>query len=188
VHGLLSLQITGADGTQAPATQTALAVHASPGAQGLSLGVYVQPLSATQTSSVQGLPSSQPTGTPGVQLPLPQMSLAVQALLSSQGAWLSEVTQPWPGSHASSVQTLPSSQVMGAPALHAPPSQMSPTVHAFPSEQGALFAVNVQPVSGAQASSVQMFPSSHGSAGPPLQLPPSHVSLVEHALPSSQGA
>ena len=74
------------------------------------------------------------------------------------------------------------------PGAHRPPLQTSPTVQLFPSEQGMVLLVWTQPVAGWQVSSVQAFPSSQLSAGPPAHTPPLHASFVVQTLPSSQGA
>jgi hypothetical protein len=47
-------------------------------------------------------------------------------------------------------------------------------------------AVKTHPVAGTHLSTVQILPSSQVTAGPPVQLPPAHVSGVVQALPSSQ--
>ena len=86
------------------------------------------------------------------------------------------------------VQALPSLQLAGGPGEQLPPLHVSFVVHASPSSHGALLLVWTHPVAGLQLSSVQTFPSLQFGAGPPTQLPPLHVSLVVHALPSSQGA
>jgi hypothetical protein len=112
----------------------------------------------------------------------------VQAFPSSQGAVLLVCVQPVAGLQASSVQTLPSSQLGAAPPTHNPPEHVSPVVQALPSLQGAVLLACVQPVAGLQASSVQTSPSSQLGAVPPTHTPPEHVSPVVQALPSSQGA
>lgn len=72
--------------------------------------------------------------------------------------------------------------------VHAPPWQASPTVHASPSwhrvPSGA--APWVQPVPGAQPSTVHVFASSQAAGRPAVQTPPAHVSAPVQALPSSQ--
>jgi len=87
-------------------------------------------------------------------------------------------------SHASSVQTLASSQLTGFPA-HAPPLHTSPTVHALPSLQASPFGEWTQPVNGAQESSVQGFESLHTS-GVPRQAPATQTSSFVQAFESSQ--
>jgi glyoxylate utilization-related uncharacterized protein len=96
--------------------------------------------------------------------------------------------QPEAGLHASSVHTLPSSQLGGAPPTQTPPEQVSLVVHALPSSQDAVLLAYTQPVAGLQESSVQTLPSLQLGGGPPTQIPPEQVSLVVHALPSLHGA
>ena len=48
--------------------------------------------------------------------------------------------------------------------------------------------VKTQPVAAAQESTVQILPSSQGSAGPPTQLPPAHLSAVVQASLSSHAS
>jgi hypothetical protein len=92
--------------------------------------------------------------------------------------------QPDAGVQASSVQTLPSSQLGGAPPAQTPPAQVSLVVQALPSSQGAVLLVCVQPVAGLQASSVQTLPSSQLGGDPPTHTPAEQVSLIVQALPS----
>jgi hypothetical protein len=96
--------------------------------------------------------------------------------------------QPEDGLHASFVQQSPSSQFVGPPGLQTPPPQISPVVHAFPSLHEPVLLVWTHPDDGLQVSVVQTLPSSHPSAGPPLQAPPPHVSFVVQAFPSSHGS
>ena len=87
-----------------------------------------------------------------VHWPLLQTSF-VQALPSSaQGAVLFVNTQPVPGLHESSVQTLPSEHVIGVKAQPVAGLQES-AVQALPSEQ--VMGVKAQPVAGLQESAVQ---------------------------------
>jgi hypothetical protein len=85
--------------------------------------------------------------------------------------------------HESVVHTFPSSQLIGVP-LQTPPEHTSFPVQAFPSLQVTLLLVCVQPVAGLQASVVQTFPSSQFGGGPPVQVPPTHVSPVVQRFPS----
>ena len=102
VHWLLSLQLSGPGEVQAPVAglQVSLPLHR--------------------------LPSSQTTGVP-LHVPPLQTSPVVQSSPSSQLALLLVNTQPTPGTQASLVQALPSSQ----PATtHAPAQHICPAVHA----------------------------------------------------------
>jgi hypothetical protein len=69
------------------------------------------------------------------------VSLVVHALPSLHPAVLSSCVQPTSGSHASSVQTLPSLQFGGGPPMHASAAQVSLVVHALPSSQEAVLLV-----------------------------------------------
>jgi len=110
----------------------------------------------------------------------------VHAFPSSHGFVLFTWVQPPAGLHASVVQGLPSSQLVGPPGWQVPPEQTSPVVQALPSLQDALLLVNTHPVAGLQESFVQTLLSLQVSGAPPLQVPPPQVSLVVQALPSLQ--
>ena len=58
-------------------------------------------------------------------------------------------------------------------------------VHALPSSQDLLDKAKVQPLPGAQLSSVHGLPSLHAKALPGLHAPPAHWSPTVHASPSS---
>jgi hypothetical protein len=116
----------------------------------------MQPVSASQESSVQRLPSLQFGGAPPTQAPPEHASFVVQALPSSHEAVLLGCTQPVTELHESSVQGLPSSQFVGAPPTQAPPEQESFVVQALPSSHAVELSVCTQPVAQLQESSVQM--------------------------------
>ena len=159
-------------------------------------GKWVQPVVGAQLSSVHLSPSAQLTWPPPLHLPPAHASLTVQMFPSVQGVTFGVLTQPWVlGSQASSVHTLLSSQFANLPATHAPPRHASPLVQPLPSLQAlpvplGLIAQNPS----THASSVQTFLSSHSlfslhaHVGLPPHTPPTHASLLVHALPSSQGA
>src|SRR5256886_13384457 len=130
-------------------------------------------------------PSSQLGAGPPRHLPPLHLSLVVQAFPSLQGAVLFVWTQPVAGLQVSSVQPLPSSQLIAGPPTQPPLLQVSLMVQAFPSLQGAVLAVWTQPVLGLQVSSVQTLPSSQLGARPLTQTPPLHRSLRVQAFPSS---
>src|SRR5207247_5537644 len=67
-----------------------------------------------------------------------------------------------------------------------PPLHGSLVVQTLPSLHGAVLFVWTQPVEGLQESSVHGLESAHPSGGPPMQLPPLHLSFVVQALPSLQ--
>jgi hypothetical protein len=69
-----------------------------------ALLVYVHPVSALQSSSVQTLPSLQLRALPGWQEPPSHWSLMVHRLASSQGAVLLLCWQPISGLQVSVVQ------------------------------------------------------------------------------------
>jgi hypothetical protein len=121
-----------------PALQVSVCVQASPSEHVFVLSfVWTQlPSAGLQLSSVQAFPSLQVTGFDPTQVPELQASVCVQALPSEQVFVSSLVaTQPDAGLHESSVQALPSSQVIGFEPVHAPALQASVCVQASPSEQ-----------------------------------------------------
>jgi hypothetical protein len=156
----------------------------------LITGLKEQPLAGLHTSAVHDAPSTQTTLAPPTHTPAWHLSSRVQALPSLQDAPLPSGTNTHPleGLHESAVQAMPSLQRSGVPAVQAPPWQLSPTVQAFPSVQPvpAGSGVNVQPLAGAQLSTVQGKPSAHVTALPGTHRPPSHASPEVHALPSEQ--
>jgi len=100
------------------------------------------------------------------------MSVCVQALPSSQGAVLSEWTQPRVGSQLSSVQTSWSSQSSEVPRTQvwftqaSRPSQMSPLSQSPSLVQQPGMASFTHPEAGSQKSFVQGAPSSQASGVP----------------------
>ena len=96
----------------------------------------MQPEAGSQESSVQGLLSLQVSAVPAWHVPPEHVSEPLQAFPSSQELVSSLVyTQPETGSHESSVQGLPSSQVSEAPLTHEPAEHVSNPLHTFPSPQ-----------------------------------------------------
>jgi hypothetical protein len=128
------------------------------------MGVNTQPVPGTHASEVHGLLSLHVTGPPAAQAPPLHVSPVVQAFPSSQGAALLLWKHPVTGLHRSSVQTFPSLHVT------------------------AVVSVNTQPTAGTQVFAVQTLLSSQIGGGPPLQVPPPHVSPVVQKFPSSQVA
>jgi len=150
------------------------------------------------------------------QLPPPHTSSVHELPSSAHGDVLLPYTQPVATLQESSVQTLPSLQLKGAPATHCPESlQVSPIVQALaslhdpPVGTGACShpaAPHVSTVHGFASSQfngvpathpvdvlqvslpLQTSPSSHTTGAEPVQLPLSHVSPMVQALPSLQGA
>jgi hypothetical protein len=98
--------------------QTLLSVHVEP----FGRGVLAQPVSALQLSVVQTLLSLQLSGEPAVQVPAWQVSSPLQTVPSAHGLPLATgfVKHPMIGSQLSVVQTLPSLQFSGVPAVQEP--------------------------------------------------------------------
>src|SRR6187402_735873 len=88
VHGLPSSMFDGVPSTQTPvALQSSLPLQRSASAQAVpeGSGIWATPVTGSQESAVQGLPSSTGGGVPGAQVPAPlQISLPLQALASLQ--------------------------------------------------------------------------------------------------------
>lgn len=137
---------------------------------------------------MQGLPSSQTTGTACWQAPALQVSPVVHALSSSQDAVLLVLWQPALGSQLSVVQGLPSSHNVAAPPKHPPPLQESPVVQLLSSLQLPAVGAKRQPAAASQLSAVHGLPSSQPTEAPPVQVPPAQASPAVQALPSSQAA
>src|SRR5258708_5329117 len=93
---------------------------------------------------------------------------------------------PVTGSHASTVQGLPSSMATGVPPEHAPAWHVSPVVQAFPSLHDVPFETPVceTPVTASQASAVHGSPSSVATGAPPVHVPVWHASPVVQTVPS----
>src|SRR2546426_136384 len=121
VHGLPSSQLRAARPIHLPPEQVSPVVQASKSSHEAVFGMCTQPVAELHESSVQTLPSSQLGGALPTHVPPLQMSTVVQASPSSHGAVLGVCTQPVTGLHESSVQTLPSLQLLGVP-THRPPA------------------------------------------------------------------
>ncbi len=188
VQGFPSSQMMAKPPTQLPAAQTSPLVHTEPSSQGAPLFVNTQPLMESQLSVVQTWPSSQGNALPGTQALAAQASPTVQTLLSVQLAEFAKLTQPFSGSQASSLQGLPSSQLISLPATQPPPPQASPTVQTEPSSQGSVLLLCEQPPEASQESVVQPLPSSQFLALPGMHWPPEHKSVTVQTLPSEQPA
>ena len=183
-----SSQFSAAPGTQPPPEQTSPLVHLLPSVHVTVLARWMQPLVASQESSVHGLPSSHPPGLPGTQLPPAQVSPNVQTLPSVHAKVLFTWPQPPPGLQVSVVQGLLSSQPNAAPGTQLPPEHASPTVQELLSVQGAVLNACWQPVDGKHVSSVHTLPSSQTIAGPGTHLPAAQTSPCVQTLSSVQGA
>jgi hypothetical protein len=185
VHALPSSQLVGPPGTQVPPLHTSPVVQALLSSQASELLMWTQPEPESQLSFVQILPSSQPGGGPPTQPPPLQVSAVVQASPSSHELLLFTCVHPLPGLQPSSVHTLLSLQLGGAPPTQVPLLQVSPVVQASLSSHGAVLLVWTHPVLELQLSSVQTSPSLQLGGGPPTQVLPLQASLVVQALPSS---
>jgi hypothetical protein len=153
--------------------------------------VNTQPVAGLQVSVVHGLPSLQSSGAPPTQTAVAShASPVVQALPSLQSVPTGRTVgvHPVAAAQLSAVQTFPSSQLGGAPAVQAPPAHVSPTVHAFPSSQGFALFTWTHPVAGLHESSVQGLLSLQTVAAPGVQEPAAHRSPAVQAFPSSQAA
>jgi hypothetical protein len=137
VQALESSQASGFEPTQTPAAQVSVWVQTLPSEQVFELSfVYTHPVNASQLSSVQALESSQVIGFEPTQTPAAQVSVWVQTLPSEQVFKSSFVyTHPSAASQLSSVQSLPSLQVIGFEPTQTPAAQVSVWVQTLPSEQ-----------------------------------------------------
>ncbi len=90
VQGFLSSHTLALPGTQLPPLQASPTVQSLPSLQLAVLATVMQPLPASQLSSVQGLPSSQVADTPDLQTLFWQTSPSVQTLLSLHGKVLAK--------------------------------------------------------------------------------------------------
>jgi hypothetical protein len=198
VQGFPSSQAGGVPATQTPAAlQVSAPLQASPSGQAVpaATGAWVQPGTASQPSTVHGLPSSQEGALPGLQVPAPSHASApLQASPSSHGvpAPTGLEVQPSSASQATATHGFASVQVSGVPAWHDPapsqvsaPSQASPSAQEVPAGRG----VKAQPVAGAQVSVVQACPSSQVGGGPATHEPEAlQTSAPLQASPSEQEA
>ena len=177
-----SLQLGAAPPTHAPPLQVSPVVQALLSVHAALLFAVAHPWVGEQLSSVQGLPSLQPLGEPGLHAPPEHESLTVHALLSLQLFEFITYVHPEPAEQPSVVQVLPSLQLGAAPPTHAPPLQVSLVVQALLSLQDNVFAVLTQPLDGLQLSSVQGLPSLHTLAAPGTHAPLAQMSLTVQAL------
>ena len=133
VQALPSSQFSALPPTHAPTLHKSPVVHTLPSSQLPAEGSCTQPSLAPQLSAVHTLLSSQFSATPAQPL-LPQTSLWVQGLLSSQAEPLTGVkTQPVNWLQLSLVHGFLSSQTTALPPIHLAPLgpiwQVSPVVH-----------------------------------------------------------
>ena len=101
-----------------------------------------------QLGSILHLPSRQALA----------VHLSPSSHLMAMGRW---AQAPSTTPQLSAVQTLPSSQLLAGPAMHAPALHASLVVHGLPSSQAPVTAAWLHPLALSQASLVQALPSSH---------------------------
>ena len=141
--------------TQAPVTQ----MFPPPQSVLSGSGTWVQPLSASQSSVVQGLESSQSGAGPPTHWLSAHVSSVVQALPSVQTTSLGAFMQPTAGSQESSVQTLSSLQSIAPEPTQTPVAHVSVGVQALLSSQFAVLWPVMHPNTASHESSVQTLPS-----------------------------
>lgn len=171
-----------------PPAQVSPPVQPLASSQATALFFCVQPDNGLQSSSVQGLPSSQTLAIPPLHLPPAHLSFSVHKLPSLHPAALLLNRHELIGSQVSVVQTLLSSQSLALPGVHAEFLQTSLKVQALPSLHSLLLAAWTQPLSLSQLSSVQLLPSAQLGATPPAHCPSLHASTTVHASPSLHAA
>ena len=159
VHTLLSLQLRGGPGLHVPPPQTSRPLHTVPSSHGLVLLTCWQPLTASHESVVHTLLSLQSSGAPPTQVPVAQVSPAVQALPSWHGFALKPTTWhvPVPLQVPSSVQTLASLQAQPPCSKKQSAEQQSP--------------LTVLPSSHSSPGSTTPLPQRAPTASPPLPSP-----------------
>jgi hypothetical protein len=117
----------------------------------------------------------QLSAVPPVQVPAWHVSLPLQMLPSLHGvpSPTEVLAQPVVGLQVSVVQTLPSLQVSGVPAVQVPAWQVSSPLQTVPSAHEEPFATGPfwQPAIGSQVSFVHTLPSSQASGMPTVQVP-----------------
>ena len=188
VHRLSSLHVVAVPGRQLPPLHASPTLHALPSEHSPVFAVCEQPVAFAQASVVQGFPSSHAAAAPPLQAPALQASNVVQASPSSQASAFATLLQPVLGSQASVVHEFSSLHVVVAPGRQAPPLHASPAVQTLPSEQAAVFAVDSQPLTLSQASSVHGLPSEHTTALPAEHVLFLHTSPLVQASLSEHGA
>ena len=182
VHTFPSLQLGAAPPVHLLLPQVSPVVQALPSSQAALLAVYVQPLPATQASSVHRLPSLHTVVMP-TQLPPLHVSPVVHALPSLQASVLKLFTHPLVLSQLSSVHALLSLQFLIDAPRQSPDWHVSPVVHGLPSSQTAVLLACRQPWTALQLSVVQGVLSSQGTGVGALEhTPAEHVALPIHAL------
>jgi hypothetical protein len=191
VQTLPSLQLSGVPAVHVPFWQRSLPLQTLASLQDVpfSTGAFTQPARASQVFVVQGLPSSQLRGVPGVQTPSWQVSPPLQTLPSvhDEPSAAGVFWQPTTGLQVSVVHTVPSSQLSGTPAVHTPAWQVSSPLQTFVSAHDAPFGTGVlrQPQAGSQVSVVHALPSLQMGGMPAVHEPAWQVSSPLQRLPSA---
>src|SRR5436309_3477918 len=195
VQDFPSSQSTGVLPPQIPSVHVSPVVQAFPSSHEPVMGACAHPpVTGSQVSSVQGLPSSQ-AGVPR-QIPsrFPHMSPVVHMLLSLQGtpAGRNRATAQRPARHSSMMQSAGFvSQDVPLPTLlwTQPPrvgSQTSNVQTLWSSHTGGSRICRQPVLSLKQTSDVHAMPSSQ-SLAVPMQFPPLQTSFAVQKLPSLQG-
>ncbi len=135
VQALPSSQLVAPPDLHTPPLQTSPVVQALASSQARLLAACKQPALTSQVSVVQGFVSSQPSATPGLQTPPPQVSPVVHALPSSQADALLVWAQPVLALQESLVHGFESSQFRAPVPAQTLAWQVSPVVHGLPSSQ-----------------------------------------------------
>jgi hypothetical protein len=155
-----------------------------------AIGVWVQPLKALQESIVHALPSLQSRVAPAVHTPAWHVSAPLHTVPSAHDVPFvtARFTQPEAALQLSDVQTLPSLQLSGVPAVQTPPWQVSAPLHTVASAHAVPLgrAVVKHPMIGSQLSVVQVLPSLQTGGVPAVQEPLWQVSSPLQRLPSAQ--
>jgi hypothetical protein len=168
VQTLESLQLSGEPAAQVPLWQVSVPLQTLPSLHDVpfSTGEFAQPLIGLQESVVHTLESLQLRAVPAVQAPLWQVSAPLQTSPSAHDVPLATAvfTQPEAGLQESVVQTLPSLQLGGVPAVQVPLWQVSAPLQALPSLQAVpLATVGFEQTPAVQTSVVHGLPSAQSA-------------------------
>ena len=191
---LFALHVSGGPPLQVPPLHVSAVVQASPSSHDAVVWEVTHPKAESHPSETHESAAFMlhTRGGPPLHVPPPHVSPVVQASPSLHDAVVWEVTHPKTESHPSDTQVLPllSLQINGGPPLHVPPLHVSAVVQAFPSSHVAVVCEVTHPEAESHPSDTQAFPllSLQINGGPPLHVPPLHVSAVVQAFPSSHVA
>jgi hypothetical protein len=191
VHAFPSLQLSVVPAVHTPTWHVSAPLHTVPSAHDVPLATaaLTQPRATSQLSVVQTFPSLQLSGVPAVHTPLWHVSLPLHTVPSAHELPFATAVfwQPVTGLQLSVVQTLPSLQLSGVPAVHVPFWQVSTPLHTVPSAHDVPFATAAfwQPLAALQESMVHGLPSLQLSGVPVVQVPFRQVSAPLHTVPSA---